>query len=168
MKFAMKAGVAAALSAVAVAASAMTPIADEGLSQVSGQDGVSLAASLNVNVGSFQYTNTTESASISFNDIKFTGLIAATIDVINGAHFAEIRKLGTGSPTPVVDGSFFNVASDVVQIAIPDASKVTLPTAALLDMSVAAIKMNGSDASFGKIALTDIDLRGTSVWIWAH
>ncbi|WP_019143234.1 DUF6160 family protein [Noviherbaspirillum massiliense] len=165
MKFIKKAGLAAVLSAVAVAASAMTPIADEGLSQVSGQDGVSIAASLNVNVGSFQYTNTTEGAtgaSVSFNNIGFTGLIAATIDVISGAHFGAIRT-ATG-----VDGSFFNPASDVVQIAIPTAAQVTLPTAALLDMSVASITMGGSTASFGRIAMNDIDLRGTQVWIWAH
>ncbi len=160
-----KTAIAAALSVVAVAASAMTPMQDESLSQVSGQDGVSIAANLNVNIGSFQYTNVADAnANINFNNIKAHGLIAATIDVISGATFGAIRTASG------VSGTFFDAGSDVVQIAIPDATKVTLPTAGLLSVSVDSITMGGAAAgsSFGKFAMNQIDLRGTSVWMWAH
>lgn len=163
LQFIKKTAIAAALSAVALAASAMTPMQDDGLSQVSGQDGVSIAANLNVDIGSFQYTNTTDNnANVSFNHIKANGLMAATLDVISGATFAAIRT-AVGA-----DGDFFNPASDVVQIAVPDATHVTLPAAALLSVSVDGVSMGGSTASFGKLAMNQIDLRGTSVWIWAH
>lgn len=158
-----KTAIAAALSAVAMAASAMTPMQDDSLSQVSGQDGVSIAANLNVDIGSFQYTNTTDNnANINFNHIKANGLIAATIDVISGTTFGAIRTASG------VSGDFFNPASDVVQIAIPAATHVSLPAPALLSVSVDSVTMGGSTASFGKMAMNQIDLRGTSVWMWAH
>jgi hypothetical protein len=162
MKLINKTVIAAALALAAASASAMTPMQDESLSAVSGQDGVSIAASLNVNIGEFKYTNKTENASISFENIKATGLMAATMDVISGGTFSAIRT-ATG-----VSGSFFNPASDVVQIAIPTAAEVTLPAPALLSVSVDAVRMGGSTASFGSMAMNQIDLRGTKVWIWAH
>jgi len=84
MKFLAKTVIAAALSSIAFAASAMTPIADSELSQVSGQDGVSIAANLNVNIGSFVYgtANGAEGGgNVAFNNISITGVVAATFGV---------------------------------------------------------------------------------------
>lgn len=167
MKLFKKTVIAAVLSGLSMAASAMTPIADEGLSQVAGQDGVSIAASLNINIGSFTYTDTDAAGgSISFNNIGVRGLIAGTLDIINQASFEGILTAsGVTFPT-----SFYN-GGDVVQMAVP--AGITVPTAALVDVTVGSIRMGGHAAgvtgpSFGSIAMTDIDLRGTQVWMWAH
>lgn len=157
-----KTAIAAILSGLSLAASAMTPIQDEGLSQVAGQDGVSIAANLNINIGEFRYTDTdVDGGSVSFNNVKTSGLIAATLDVINNATFSGILAAsGVTFPT-----SFYN-GGDVVQIAVPAA--ITVPTAALVSVSVDSIRMGGNTASFGAIAMNNIDLRGTTAWIWAH
>lgn len=162
MKLFKKTAIAAVLSALSMAASAMTPIADEGLSQVAGQDGVSIAASLNINIGSFRYTDTdANGGSVSFNNIGVVGLIAGTLDIINQATFEGVLTAsGVTFPT-----SFYN-GGDVVQMAVPAA--ITVPTAALVDVTVGSIRMGNNTASFGSIAMTDIDLRGTTAWIWAH
>jgi len=180
MKLFKKTAIAAVLSALSMAASAMTPIADEGLSQVAGQDGVSIAANLNINMSSFVYTDTdtTTGGSIHFQNVKFNGLLAAEIDVINGATFAAIRA-GLPGTDDDIGGSFFSTTSDVVQIAVPPASSatggrtITVPTEKILSVSVDAIRMgNGAGgtetASFGKFAMNNIDMRGTTAWIWAH
>lgn len=162
MKLFKKTAIAAVLSALSMAASAMTPIADEGLSQVAGQDGVSIAANLNINIGSFTYTDTdAEGGSISLNNIGVRGLVAGTLDVINQATFETILT-GVGVQFPT---SFYN-GGDVVQMAVP--ATITVPTANLVDVTVDSIRMGNNTASFGRIALTDIDLRGTTAWIWAH
>jgi hypothetical protein len=95
MKLIHKTAIAAALSSFAMGASAMDQIQDTDLSQVTGQDGVSIAANLDVNVGSFQYstTNNTGTGStgltgtIGFNNISFTGTFAMSLDIVNGSTF---------------------------------------------------------------------------------
>src|SRR5471030_985890 len=172
MKFFTKSLIAAALATAAFSASAMTPIQDAELSTVSGQDGVSIAANLNVNIGSFVYTDTdTNGGSVAFNTIGVTGLLAASIDIINAKTFLTgLGNLGvTAAPT-----DFYNGTSDVVAIA-------NVTTTKLLNMSIGSITMGSTDLttgksvaagatgpSFGSIALNNIDLRGTQVFIWAH
>jgi len=160
----IQSAIAAALATLALSASAMTPIQDTELSAVSGQDGVSIAADLHVNIGSFVYTDTdTNGGSVSFNNIKVNGLLAAQIDIINKATFATEMIALTVDPTSAVTTGFYDGTSDVVKIAIP---KVT--TGTLLNMSVDSIKMGNSAKSFGSFAMNNLDLRGTNVYIWAH
>ena len=178
MKLLKQLAVVAALSSIASYASALTPIADSDLSKVSGRDGVSIAADLHINIGSFVYTDTdTNGGSVSFNNIAIKGAIAATIDIVNNATFqAEASALsGTKSVLGVTGGAdlaTFMPVGDVVKIAIPqiDSNKS-------LSMSVASITMGGAkDAngasvtgpSYGSFAMNDIKLQGTTVYIWAH
>ncbi|WGG49350.1 DUF6160 family protein [Rugamonas sp. DEMB1] len=167
----IKSAVAAALATLALSASAMTPIQDAELSTVSGQDGVSIAANLNIKIDSFVYTDTDAvdanglgGGSVSFNGIKINGLIAASIDILSRNSFLQ----AAGAAGVTNPGTFYNAASggDVVQIAIP--ADVQVAAGKLLNVSVDSIKMGNSTASYGSMAMNQIDLRGTQVWIWAH
>ena len=168
----IKTAVAAALATLAFSASAMTPIQDAELSTVSGQDGVSIAANLNINIGSFVYTDTDAvdastglgGGSVSFNGIKVNGLIAANIDILSKASFLQ----AAGAAGVTNPGTFYNPATggDVVQIAIP--ADVQVAAGKFLNVSVDSIKMGNNSASFGSVALNQIDMRGTQVWIFAH
>jgi len=152
----------------------MTPIADTELSQVSGQDGVSIAANLNVNIGSFTYTNTsTGGGSVSFNNIDVTGLFGATIDVISGAAFTT----ATGGITAEFGTGYYNGKSDVVAIAIPvltnGSAKTDLGQSvdAAITIKVGSITMGGNGTtapSFGSMAINNLNLQGTTAFIWAH
>ena len=161
---AVKTAIAAALATLALSASAMTPIQDTELSTVSGQDGVSIAADLHVNIGSFVYTDTDSAGgSVSFNNIKVNGLLAAQIDIVDKVTFATEMGALLVDPASAVSTGFYDGTSDVVKIAIP---KVT--TGTLLNMSVDSIKMGNSAKSYGSFAMNNLDLRGTNVYIWAH
>jgi hypothetical protein len=169
MKLLKQLTVVAALSSIASYASALTPIADQDLSTVSGRDGVSIAADLHVNIGSFVYTDTDAAGgSVSFNNIKMTGAIAATIDIINNATFQADASAASGASSVLgVTGgaglAAFMPAGDVVKIAIPK-----VDTVKNLSFSVDSIKMGNSTASYGSMAANDIKLQGTTVYIWAH
>jgi len=169
MKLLKQLAVVAALSSIASYASALTPIADTDLSTVSGRDGVSIAADLHVNIGSFVYKDTDAAGgSVSFNNIAITGAIAATIDIVNNATFQADASAASGSASVLgVTGgaglAAFMPAGDVVKIAIPK-----IDTIKNLSFSVDSIKMGNSNASFGSMAANDIKLQGTTVYIWAH
>jgi hypothetical protein len=166
----IKSVLAAALATIAFSASAMTPIQDAELSTVSGQDGVSIAANLNIKINSFTYTDTDVldanglgGGSVSFNGIKVNGLIAANIDILSRNSFlAAATAAGVTNP-----GTFYNATTggDVVQIAIPQS---VVADGHYLNVSVDAIKMGNNAASFGSVAMNQIDMRGTTVWIFAH
>ena len=167
MNLIKKIALAAALSSFAISASAMSPIQDPDLSQVSGQDGVSIAANLNVNIGSFTYTNTAAGTggSVSFNNIAITGLVAATLDVMSGLVANWIFSSANG----VTTNTFFDGKSDVVLIAIPAATTIAGGQAEKgVSVKIGGITMGNSTASFGAIALNNIDMRGTYAMIWAH
>jgi hypothetical protein len=182
MKFFKLAAVAAALAGAALSASAMTSIQDDQLSQVTGQDGVSIVANLNINIGSFEYSDS--GASVAFNNIDIKGMMAMTIDVLDAATFqgAAVNAVATQGgydmtntadqatvagivgATAVATG--YVAGSDVVQFAFPvvnaDARTVS-PT-----ITVGSITTGHGGASFGSFALNHLDLQGTQVWMYGH
>lgn len=168
MKF-FKLATAAALVAASLSASAMTTIADDELSTVAGQDGVSIGASLNINIGSFEYTDTDAAGgSVSFNNISIKGLMHMDVDIINAASFKTILT-GVGATLADYDGT-----SDVVQFAFPNDTlanaAAVLPTIKVGSITLGHAGNNaaGTTTSFGSIAINQLDLRGTTVWMWAH
>ena len=177
MQFFKLTAVAALLAGAALSASAMTSIDDESLAQVSGQDGVSIAANLNVNIGSFTYTNTskTTGASIAFNNIGINGLLLMTVDVVNAATFqtdigADVaaQKItasdGGAALLGFEGGTGAGAGSSAVKFAFPNVNASN----AGLNISVGSVALSGSTASFGSFAINKMDLQGTTVYMWAH
>lgn len=186
MKLFKLCAVAAALCGMALSASAMTSIQDEELSQVSGQDGVSIGGDLNINIGSFQYTDTDATGGyVKFGNIDIKGMFVMTVDVLNNATFASTvgaamvghgltaAEAQTNLQNLVVNGVYDN-ASDVVQFAFPNANMDARLTPTI---KVGAIRMGSTDAagvrsdstaSFGSFALNNLNLQGTKIWMWAH
>ncbi|MDC8785037.1 DUF6160 family protein [Roseateles koreensis] len=174
MKFFKISAVAALLASAALSASAMTAIDDSALSQVSGQDGVSIAGDLNINIGSFKYTDTgTDGGSVSFNNIGIKGMFVMTVDILNASAFASTvgASMASYGADPqanlnnlVVKGVYDN-ASDVVQFAFPNAG---LDSKLAPSVTVGSITMGNSTKSFGSVAINNIDLQGTKIWMWAH
>ena len=88
---------------------------------------------------------------MSFNNIKVTGLVAATIDIVSKNSFLmAAAAAGVQSAGPA-----YYSGGDVVQIAIP--SDVQVDNTKLLSISVDSIKMgNGIGKSFGSMAMGQV------------
>lgn len=163
---------AAALVAAAMSASAMTTVSDDELSAVSGQDGVSIIANLNLNIGSFQYTDTsTGGGSVSFDTITVKGMFGMTIDILGatsavGEISAPVASGGWGASAGTIAGLTAVIGtSDVVRFGFPAGVIAHADTASI---NVAAIKMGNSANSFGSLAINNFDLGGTTVYMLAH
>ena len=171
--------VALALSAVAFSASALTSIDDASLSQVTGQDGVTIAGDLHINIGSFTWIDNEASSaggSVSFNNIQIAGLFIQTIDVLSQATFRGAVAGALASYDSATAGANATAlvtyltttggnTSDVVQFAFPNVgvSHSVTPT-----ITVGSITNGNSAASYGSLVIKNLDLQGTKIWLWAH
>ena len=177
----LKLTAAAALVAASLSASAMTTIADEELSAVAGQDGVSIAADLNINIGAFTYKDTDATGgSVSFNNITVRGMMDMTIDILNQAAFqgaagASIAANGGGANTAAILGGIATAlgytGGDVVQFAFPAAVGVGVAAqahAVTPTITVGSITTGNGGKSFGSIQIQNLDLQGTTVWMFGH
>ena len=168
--------------AASFSASAMTSIADADLSQVSGQEGVSIVADLNMNIGAFTYTD--DGASVSFNNIGINGMMIATIDVLTAAAFVPsvVGSVATqGALAASLAASVVTAAGvatgwtgqDVVQFAFPQVGAIGSADSlnarkATPTITVASITTGNNGASFGGITIKNLDLQGTKVWMYGH
>lgn len=174
-----------ALSIAAASSFAMTAVDDGALSQVTGQDGVTIGGDLNVKIGSFTWTDTDATGgSVSFNDISIKGMFVATIDVLNrdtfvsavgagmtarllanGVAAGDVAGLVSTNLTNLVTYGVYDNASDVVQFAFPNAN---LDTRLTPTIKIASITNGNSTKSYGSLEIKNLDLQGTKIWLYAH
>jgi hypothetical protein len=157
-----KSAVAAFLSALSMSAFGMTPVGDEELSQVAGRSGVSFVSLVNASVGTFSFTDTDpDGGSIRFGGLGAFGLVGGAIDIVNQSTFeSSMKQYGVQLPASFYKGG------DVIQMSFP--SDIVMPTAMLMDVWANSMRMGGNLASFGKVQMSDVDIRGTTVWVWKH
>lgn len=166
----------AAIACFSVGASAMQPLAEEQLSEVTGQ-AISIFSNLDVNIGSVVYTDTNVGNGGSFSavGINANGIIGATLDLLTAANagpeFAAI--LGANAATVLTPGTGtafttgFYDGSDVVKIAVP---QLLIPDgdASLISVTIDSMEMGNSTKSYGSLAVNNVNLQGSVVYIWAH
>jgi len=152
--------VAVFLSALSASASGMSPVGDDGLREVAGGDGLSFMSFVNASIGSITHTDTgPDGGSISFERLGAFGLFGGAIDILKQPAFETIlAQAGVFLPASFYGGG------DVIQMSVP--ANTVVPSAMMVDMWMGAARMGGNRASFGSVRMTDVDFRGTTIWVW--
>ena len=143
MKFKQLAFAAAVLAAPFMAQADMTAMDDSALSSVTGQDGISISGNFAGSVGAVVYTDGDASGgSLRMETISFTGftiLDSAPLTVDVVTNAGGTQQLAIG--LPAMTGT----------------------------VSVGAIKVGSTTAaSIGSLAISDINMAGTTIKVWGH
>lgn len=184
------------LLGAAALAHAGTPLTDQDLRKVQGQDGVTVMGDLKIKTEAFTYTDTDATGgSISLNHITINGMYVKRYDILRGLPagstvLAESNTAGTfGSavaqsmqPYLGESGTVLPASQTAQQIAMAmaagvytsgDVVQIAFPSAGLNgalmpSFTVNSITMGNSSASFGSLSLDKIDMQGTKRWLWPH
>lgn len=150
------------LMAAAFTASAMQPIADADLSNMTGQSGISIVTDLKLNIGEVSLSNADASSSIKMQNISATGLITTKVDIVSGAEFKTALGVAAAAGLP---GIGYTDGTDVLQMSFPGMAATT--PSSLLSVSVGSTQF-GNGGSLGSMAINNINMGGTRVWIFAN
>jgi hypothetical protein len=143
MKLKQLAFAAAVLAAPFMAQADMTAMDDSALSGVTGQDGISISGNFSGTVGAVVYTDgDAAGGSLRMETISFTGftiLDSAPLTVDVVTNAGGTQQLAIG--LPAMTGT----------------------------VSVGAIKVGDTSAkSIGALAISDINMSGTTIKVWGH
>lgn len=147
MKTLKQLALAAAVLAVPFMAQAdLQMMDDSALATVTGQDGISISGNFNGTIGSIVYTDgDTNGGSLRMETIAFTGF--------NIADDAPVM-------VDVVTNDIGGTPTQQLQISMPTITG---------QLSVGAIKVGDTTAaSIGSLAISDLNMAGTTVKIWGH
>jgi hypothetical protein len=147
MKTLKQLALAAAVLAVPFMAQADLQVMDDSaLATVTGQDGISISGNFNGTIGSIVYTDgDTNGGSLRMETIAFTGF--------NIADDAPVM-------VDVVTNDIGGTPTQQLQISMPTITG---------QLSVGAIKVGDTTAaSIGSLAISDLNMAGTTVKIWGH
>jgi len=119
---------------------------DTALATVTGQDGISISGNFNGTIGSLVYTDgDTGGGSLRMEGIGFTGF--------NISDDAPVM-------VDVVTNDISGTATQQLQISLPTITG---------ELTVGAIKVGDTNAaSIGSLAVSDLNMAGTTVKIWGH
>jgi hypothetical protein len=142
MKTLKQLALAAAVLAVPFMAQAeLKAMDDSALATVTGQDGISISGSFNGSIGKISYTD--DGNSLNLETVAFTGF--------NIADEAPIM-------VDVVSTDIGGTDTQQLQISLPTITG---------ELSVGAIRL-GTGASIGSLAISDMNMAGTTVKVWGH
>jgi hypothetical protein len=143
MKTLKQLALAAAVLAVPFMAQAeLKAMDDSSLSSVTGQAGLSISGSFNGSIGKISYID--DGNSLNMENVAFSGFdIADTAPVM----------------VDVVSTDIGGTQTQQLQISLPTITG---------ELSVGAIRMGDTGASMGGLAISNLDMAGTTVKIWGH
>lgn len=141
MKFKQLAFAAAVLAAPFMAQADMTSMDDSALSGVTGQAGISISGNFSGSVGAVVYTD-------------------ADAGVTTGNELRMENITFTGFAITDADPLTVDVNAGKLEIGLPTMTG---------EVKVGAIKVGGAaSASIGSLALTNLDMGGTTIKVWGH
>ena len=139
MKFKQLAFAAAVLAAPFMAQADMTAMDDGALSGVTGQAGISISGDFSGSIGAMVYTDT---------------------DAATGGELRLETITFTGFAIDDADPLTVDVNANKLEIGLPSMTG---------EVKVGAIRVGGAAASsIGSLALSNIDMGGTTVKVWGH
>ncbi|MET1077363.1 MAG: DUF6160 family protein [Pseudomonas sp.] len=144
---------AAMLAAPFMAQADLHALDDSALSSVTGQDGISISGNFAGSIGNLRYTdNDTGGGSLNITGISFTGFT-----------ISDSAPLKVDVVTTAIGGN------DVQQLAISlPAMTGTVAVAGIYVGGTYATGATTGAASIGSLAISDINMAGTTVKVWGH
>lgn len=159
------------------AAHALQAMDDASLSEICAQDGISLMGNMDLNIGSFSYSTLSSAnptgGTLTFNNINISGLLPLTIDLISSSTFINAVSNymgaygadGAAGLARLQSSGAYDGKTDVLQLAVPN---INAAGNSGLSVSVNSVTLGNSNVPLTSLALSNLDLQGSKIWIWGR